>query len=254
MILNYKSYGQGPALIILHGLFGSLDNWASHARVLEKDYSVYLLDLRNHGRSFHSPEMNYGAMAEDLQAFMDAEGIFSAYVLGHSMGGKVAMELAGRHPFSVDKLIVADMGVKTYPPHHTVILETLRNIPLEKMETRKDVEAYLTNALKDDNTTIQFLLKGLGRANDNAFEWKFNFDAIDKHYDEILAGVHPEVFDKPTFFLYGGNSQYVLPQDFDEIRAYFPRVAFDVMPNTGHWLHAENPTLFLEKIQAFLEK
>ena len=251
MKLNYKSYGHGPALIILHGLFGSLDNWVSHARALEKDYSVFLLDLRNHGKSFHSPEHNYGLMAEDVQEWMAEEAIMSAYVLGHSMGGKVAMELAGRHPFSVDKLIVADMGVKEYPPHHTEILYTLNSIPLSSMESRKEVENYLMNAL-NDVVTVQFLLKGLGRNEENRFEWKFNFKALYDNYPQILAGVHPEVFEKPTLFLYGGKSHYVIPEDFDEIKRYFPEVVFQEMPEAGHWLHAENPPVFIQKVKDFL--
>ncbi|MBX7243318.1 MAG: alpha/beta fold hydrolase [Bacteroidia bacterium] len=252
MKLNYKSYGHGPALIILHGLFGSLDNWVSHARGLEKDYSVFLLDLRNHGKSFRSAEHNYGLMAEDVQEWMAEEGILSAYVLGHSMGGKVAMELAGRHPFSVEKLIVADMGLKEYPPHHTVILQTLQTIPLHTMETRKEVENYLMEALGNDTVTVQFLLKGLGRDAENRFEWKFNFPALLDNYNSILAGIHPEVFEKPTLFLYGGKSHYVLPEDFEGIKSYFPNAVFQEMPDAGHWLHAENPPLFIQMVKDFL--
>lgn len=251
MQLNFKSFGQGPALVILHGLFGSLDNWVSHARVLEKDYSVYLVDLRNHGKSPHSPIMNYAAMAEDIAELLDSEGISTCFLLGHSMGAKVAMEMAGHHADRIDKLIVADMGVKTYPPHHTEILHTLRSLNLKLISSRKEAEETLMQALKD-NTTVQFLLKGLGRDAENQFEWKFNFAAIDASYDNILAAVAPYPFEKPTLFLYGGNSGYVKKEDFAEIQHYFPQVQFHEMPNTGHWVHAENPSLFLEIVTQFL--
>lgn len=252
MKLNYKSYGHGPALIILHGLFGSLDNWVSHARALEKEYSVFLLDLRNHGKSFHSPEHNYAVMAEDVQAWMMGESIISANVLGHSMGGKVAMELAGRYPLSVDKLIVADMGIKPYPAHHTLILETLSTIPLHTMDSRKAAETYLMERLGSDTATVQFLLKGLGRDEENRLEWKFNFPAIKQNYTRILEGVSPEVFEKPTLFLYGGKSNYVVPEDFPAIKARFPAVIFQEMPGVGHWIHAEAPALFLQYLKEFL--
>lgn len=251
MQLNFKSYGQGPALVILHGLFGSLDNWVSHARALENDYSVYLIDLRNHGKSPHSPIHNYSVMADDIAEFMDNEGILSCALIGHSMGGKVAMEFAGRYPDRVDKLIVADMGLKEYPPHHTEVMAALHNMNLSEIHSRKEAESYLLAALQD-NSTAQFLLKGLGRDENNHFEWKFNFKTIDANYDNILAAVHPYPFDKPTLFLYGGNSGYVKEEDFEDIRFYFPNVIFQEMKGAGHWIHAENPALFLENVKTFL--
>lgn len=251
MKLNFKTYGRGPALIVLHGLFGSLDNWVSHARVLEQTYSVYLVDLRNHGRSPHSPEHTYRLMADDLLELMDDEGILNAFLLGHSMGGKVAMEFAGHYPDRVEKLVVADMGIKAYPPHHTLILDTLRQMPLATLQNRKEAETYLRTHLQDETTT-QFLLKGLGRDEQNRFEWKFNFQALDDNYQQILAAVHPYPFDKPTLFVYGGKSHYVLPADIDDLMFHFPQAVFEEMPDTGHWVHAENPALFLEIVGRFL--
>ena len=252
MKLNFKSYGQGPALLILHGLFGSLDNWLTHARNLEADYSVYLIDLRNHGRSPHSDSFDYRVMAEDLYELMEAEGILSAHLLGHSMGGKVVMEFAGLYPEKVDKLIVADMGIKQYPPHHTAVFEALTSIDLSVIPSRKAAEAFLMQKLDNDVVTTQFLLKGLGRDAANQFIWKFNFPAILGNYSAILAGVSPEIFEKPTLFLSGGNSSYILESDHAAIRSHFPLAQFEVMEGVGHWLHAENPSLFLEKVRHFL--
>lgn len=251
MNLNFKTFGHGPALVILHGLFGSLDNWVTHARELEKDFSVYLVDQRNHGKSPHSPDISYRLMAEDLYTFMENEGIYSAHLLGHSMGGKTVMEFAGLYPDHVDKLIVADMGVRAYPPHHVEILATLESMELHTFDSRKAVEIYMMERLKD-NVTVQFLLKGLGRDANNQFEWKFNLPAILQKYTNILAAVQPDTFYKPTLFLTGGNSHYVEPEDHNQILAYFPQASFTVMPNTGHWVHAENPPLFLQIVKDFL--
>lgn len=254
MKLNFKTYGNGPALIILHGLFGSLDNWVSHAHALENDYSVYLIDQRNHGRSPHNEVFDYKSMAEDLHEFMDSEGIYYAHLLGHSMGGKTVMEFAGHYPDRVEKLIVADMGVKKYPPHHTDVLHALSSLDLHAIKTRKEAEDSLMANLKGDVSTVQFLLKGLTREGQQNFKWKFNYPTILANYTHILESVTPETFEKPTLFLSGGNSKYVLAEDRAQILSFFPNAEFQVMPNVGHWLHAENPTLFLECVRAFLSK
>jgi pimeloyl-ACP methyl ester carboxylesterase len=254
MKLNFKTYGNGPALIILHGLFGSLDNWVSHAHALENEYSVYLLDQRNHGKSPHNEVFTYTSMAEDLHEFMNDEGISYAHLLGHSMGGKTVMEFAGLYPERIEKLIVADMGVKKYRPHHEDVLKAISGLDLPSLQTRKEAEAFLMENLNNDKAVVQFLLKGLAREIKGDFKWKFNYPTILAHYDNILQGVTLEPFEKPTLFLSGGNSKYVLPEDHAQILQFFPHAEFEVMPNVGHWLHAENPTLFLEYVQAFLAK
>ena len=144
--LNIKIFGQGPALVILHGLFGSLDNWVSHAKALADSYSVYLVDQRNHGKSPHSDVVDYQAMADDLLALLDAQGIYQAHLLGHSMGGKTVMQFAGQHSERVDKLIVVDMAPKAYPPHHEEILTALTSLPLATLASRKDAAALLAGA------------------------------------------------------------------------------------------------------------
>ena len=250
--LNYKTFGQGPALIILHGLFGSLDNWLSLGKQFADDFSVYLVDQRNHGRSPHSPEWSYQIMAEDLHDFMDGQGIFQAHLLGHSMGGKTVMTFAGLYPERVDKLIVADMGIRRYPRHHEEVLAAIFAIDLPSLETRQQAEAILTSHLSDQ-AVIQFLLKNLGRDENKQFQWKFNAEVIRERYDEVLA---PVTFDHPhegtTLFLTGGKSHYVKPEDHPSILELFPQAHFASLPNAGHWLHAEQPEAFFTEVRRFL--
>lgn len=254
MELNFKSYGQGPALVILHGLFGSLDNWVTHARLLSETYSVYLYDARNHGRSPHVDAFNYEAMAEDLLDFLDEHGIYQTHLLGHSMGGKTVMTFAGMYPERIDKLIVADMGVRQYPPHHNEILAALRSINPKEFASRNEVDAVLVSKGIEEVAVRQFLLKSLGRDENKDFAWKFNFDVIDEHYHEILKGVELDhTFDEPTLMLYGGDSDYVKKEDFESIRAFFPEAEFVEIPSAGHWLHAQKPNEFLEALTTFLK-
>ena len=177
MQLNVKTLGQGPGLIILHGLFGSLDNWMSHARKLAESYSVYLIDQRNHGKSPHSDSWDYPIMAEDLYHLMDQEGIYTSHILGHSMGGKTAIQFAMQHPERIDKLIVADMGVKAYSPHHTQIIEALNAVDLDEVDSRQAVDALLESRIPNPGIR-QFLLKGLGRNGEEGFAWKFNLKVL----------------------------------------------------------------------------
>lgn len=250
--LNYKSFGQGPALIILHGLFGSLDNWVTLSRSLSEEYSVYLVDQRNHGKSPHEKEWNYDVMAEDLHDFMDQHGIMQAHLLGHSMGGKTVIRFAGEYPERIDKLIVADMGIKQYNPHHQVILETLASIDLHQLDSRNDAKGIMEKRIEEPGI-IQFLLKGLGRDEDKNFQWKFNFDVIYHNYANVLAEVKNHFpFEGPTLFLSGSESEYVTEKDQPSILESFPSAQFEVIQGAGHWLHADSPTAFLEHVQNFL--
>ncbi|MDX2286731.1 MAG: alpha/beta fold hydrolase [Bacteroidia bacterium] len=252
MELNYKSYGQGPALIILHGLFGSLDNWATHARILSEHFSVYLVDQRNHGRSPHDEVWTYAAMAADLDAFMDRQGIIRAYLLGHSMGGKTVMQFTSEYPERVEKLIVADMGIRAYRRHHDDILETLRGMDLSRIGSRQEAEARMAEGIPDPMVR-QFLLKSLVRQEQGGFAWKFNFPVIYREYERILEAVpfaHPA--DTPVLFLTGGLSHYVRPDDHAEILRWFPRAQFQAIPDAGHWLHAEQPEAFIQAVLAYL--
>lgn len=252
MHLNVKTLGQGPPLIILHGLFGSLDNWMTHARKLSEAFTVYLLDQRNHGKSPHSDAWSYPLMAEDLHEFMSREGIYASNLLGHSMGGKTVIQFAMQYPDQIGKLIVADMGVKSYPPHHTEIISALKAVDLSQVQSRNEVDSLLQAGIKEFGVR-QFLLKGLGRDEEKNFAWKFNLNVLSEKYEEVLAPIEfTYPFEGPTLFIHGGKSQYVLEEDKEEIRSYFPSVVFDKMPSAGHWLHAEAPDEFITKVRDFL--
>ncbi|MEL6845557.1 MAG: alpha/beta fold hydrolase [Bacteroidota bacterium] len=254
MELNFKSFGNGPALIILHGLFGSLDNWVSHARKLSESYSVYLVDQRNHGKSPHDPQWDYETMAEDLNEFMDQQGIYQANLLGHSMGGKTVMRFAMLYPERIEKLIVADMAPKSYEPHHTKILETLISVDLSKFDSRKAVSEFMEDRIEELGVR-QFLLKSLGRDENKAFRWKFNLPVIYQNYPKILEAIPLDFeFDGPTLFLSGGQSPYVSPEDRSMILEGFPEAQFSVIEQAGHWLHADSPSEFLAELRAFLNQ
>ena len=253
MQLNYKSFGSGPALIILHGLFGSLDNWQTLAKQFAEHFSVFIIDQRNHGKSPHAEEtFNYPALAEDLREFMEQQGMYAAHLIGHSMGGKVAMQFAVDHEGMVDRMIVADMAPMKYPPHHQDVLPALREFPFDTITRRQDAEEWLGGRITDYGTR-QFLLKNLDRTPSGGFEWKFNFPVLDRDYEQILDGIEASFpVQVPTLFLRGGKSNYVREEYFPEIKAMFPDAEFDSIPDAGHWLHADRPDAFLEKSLAFL--
>lgn len=252
MNLHAKTLGQGPPLIILHGLFGSLDNWMTHAKKLSEEFTVYLLDQRNHGKSPHSEHWNYQLMAEDLHEFMSKEGIYASHLLGHSMGGKTVIQFAMQYPEQIEKLIVADMGVKSYPPHHTEIIAALNEVDLSQVQSRKEVDALLQARIPEFGVR-QFLLKGLARNKEKDFDWKFNLKVLSEKYKEVLASIELTYpFEGYTLFIHGGKSQYVLAEDQEEISKYFPSVVFDEIPSAGHWLHAESPQEFIAKVRDFL--
>ncbi|MEM6800735.1 MAG: alpha/beta fold hydrolase [Bacteroidota bacterium] len=251
--LNYKLYGQGPPLLILHGLFGSLDNWVSHARKLSENYTVYLIDQRNHGKSPHVAPWDYPTMAEDLYDFMNKEGIYKSHLLGHSMGGKAVLQFATQYPEMIDKLLVADMTPKAYEPHHTHILESLINIDLESLESRKEAKITLEEKITDPSV-VQFLLKSLGRDEGKNFRWKFNLKLIYDNYARVLdIIVIDDEIDTDTLFIYGGKSDYLQEEDKEPIKALFPQASFIKIEDAGHWLHAEKPIEFLTEIQKYLE-
>ena len=252
LTLHHKVFGQGPALLILHGLFGSLDNWVSHARTLSEEYSVYLIDQRNHGKSPHTDEWGYAAMAEDLHDFMDQHGIMQGHLLGHSMGGKTVMQFAGEYPERIDHLIVADMGIRQYPPHHEHILAAIRSLQLPELNSRKEAKEMLEQQI-DEQSIVQFILKSLGRNDAKNFRWKFNFDVIDANYHEVLAPINNHFpYEGKTLFLSGSESKYVRETDHQDILEQFPEAQFEVIGGAGHWLHADKPSDFIQSVKTFL--
>lgn len=252
MQLNFKVFGQGEALIILHGLFGSLDNWVSHARTLSKQFTVFIIDQRNHGNSPHADTWSYELMAEDLYGFMVEQGIPQAHILGHSMGGKTAMQFAAWYPELILKMIVLDMAPKAYEPHHTQILKGLSSLPILEIQNREEADQFLKQYIPEESVRL-FLLKGLKRNNGGGFRWKFNLDVINKLYVDILKELDiSDPVDIPTFFLSGQRSEYLLPEDHQAIEELFTKVRFQAIPNAGHWVHAEQPEAFIAACFDFL--
>ena len=252
MTLNYKLQGQGEPLIILHGLLGMLDNWQTLARRFADHYAVYTLDLRNHGRSPHSADMDYHLMAQDVVDFMDEHNIQAANILGHSMGGKVAMQLAVSFPARVTSLIPVDIAPKRYLPGHEHILEALSSVEPEEAETRTEIEEELVAQLHS-LPIARFLMKNLARKSEGGFEWKMNLNAIRINYDKIIGEIEEEhIYDGPALFIRGGKSGYVEDGDLDGIRSHFPNAKLITIENAGHWVHADQPDELFDAVIAFL--
>lgn len=255
MELNYKEFGSGSPVIILHGLFGTLDNWQTIAKQLAERHTVFIVDLRNHGRSPHVPTISYPEMAEDIHEFMEAHWIYDAAVIGHSMGGKVAMLLALEYPYNVSKLCVIDIAPKYYSGAHEDIFGTLASLDLKNLENRQQAENYLLGRISD-KPTVQFLMKNLTRTGETgAFSWKMNFEAISNSYEKILSpvGAGQIPFRGASLFVRGGKSKYITNDDFPLIRSLFPGADIKTVPNVGHWVHAEAPKELLHYLIDFLD-
>lgn len=252
MKLNFRKSGSGKPLIILHGLFGSADNWFSIAKELEKQFTLYLVDQRNHGDSPNSTEWTYALMAADLLELMDGEGIGQAYLMGHSMGGKTVMQFALSHPERVEKLIVADIAPRYYPLHHQEILEGLNAIPIHSLKSRKEADDVLSRHIPSIGIR-QFLLKSLGRDDAGGFKWKINLPVITEKIEIVGQEIDSETsFENPTLFMAGENSDYIRPEDQESILRLFPNSQTIFIPNAGHWLHAEQPAAVIEAVRDFL--
>ena len=252
MKLNYIKLGEGRPLLILHGLFGSLDNWKSLANKFAEDYEVYLIDQRNHGKSPHSDEFDYHVMSDDLFEFVEDHYLRGFYLLGHSMGGKTVMNFA-QHCDLVDKMIVADIAPKAYHPYHFKLIESMEKVDFSTIHTRGEVEAILS----EDITEIpirQFLMKNLYWREKNILDWKINLPVIKENLYTIIGEVENGIVDIPTLFIRGQNSNYIQDSDFPLIKSQFPNSRIETIPNAGHWLHAENPALFYDIVKGFLEE
>ena len=253
--LNYKSFGQGPPLIIVHGLFGTLDNWQTLAKSFAEKYSVFILDLRNHGRSPHKDGLfDYQVLAEDLKDFMEQHWIYKSHLLGHSMGGKTVMQFALTYPEMVDKMIVVDIAPKSYKGGHEAILHALSSLDLTTLVDRKSAEDHLMDLLNDVGT-VQFLLKNLSRKKEGGFEWKMNLNNLIQNYDNILDNISIESQnEQPALFIRGSNSDYVLDSDFQHIQELFPNSKIITIDDAGHWVHADKPKELFEIVDEFLSE
>lgn len=253
MKLNYKSFGQGDPIVILHGLFGTLDNWQTIAKELAQNFTVYIIDQRNHGQSPHFSTMNYNLMAEDLKTFMEDHWMFKAHIMGHSMGGKTAMQFAVDHPEMVDKLIVVDIAPKVYARSHQAIFDALFALDLNTLDSRKEADEFLQNKIEDFGVR-QFLLKNLTRDKQTGYRWKMNLPVLYEKYPEILGPIEVNSpFDKETLFVRGSKSDYIQDQDIPHIMAKFPSAKLETIEGAGHWVHAEASEDFLRVIKGFLE-
>jgi len=237
-----KSYGRsGPPLIILHGLFGSLDNWATLAKEFAKSFRIFTFDARNHGRSPHSSVINYEVMADDLLGFMKSHHLDSPHLLGHSMGGKTVMQFALTYPERSDRIMVVDVAPRSYPGKHDTILDALCNLQLDKYRERKEADEALQPSIPSP-ATRQFLLKNLARNDDGSFRWKMNLPSLKRHYPEIAGNITVAgKFTKPAIFIKGGRSHYILEEDRPAIKHLFPKAIIATINHAGHWVHADAP-------------
>ncbi|MCB9202373.1 MAG: alpha/beta fold hydrolase [Flavobacteriales bacterium] len=253
MVLHSKIYGDSDShLLIFHGLFGMSDNWATVAKQLSENFTVHTIDLRNHGRSFHSESMTYREMAEDIRNYMNYHKIHKADIVGHSLGGKVVMEFAFLYPEKLNKLVVVDIAPKAYAPHHQGIIKALKSIDFNVIKTRKQAEEVLKNYIREIGV-IQFLLKNLYWREEEVLDFRFNLKAISESYSSLIEKPNINgICYNESLFLYGGKSDYVLKEDEIHIKKLFPNSSLIEISDSGHWIHADNREVFIKKVQIFL--
>ncbi len=254
MTLHFNSYGSelSPVLIILHGLFGSSDNWHSFGQKFGEHFHTFALDARNHGRSPHSDQFDYQVMVEDVAEFMAQHNISSASLIGHSMGGKTAALLALLHPELVEKLIVVDIAPRSYKTHHDQVLEALTSIYLNAFIFRKDIDEALAKKVPDVPVR-HFLMKNLERNESGGFRWKMNLEIIEKNYSRINEELPREMqFKGPALFIRGDRSDYIQMDDLPLIGQLFPMAELVTIKDAGHWVHVNAPEEFLSKVMEFL--
>lgn len=253
MSLNYKTFGQGPPLIILHGLFGMLDNWKSIGTRLAEDFSVYLVDVRNHGRSPHYPTHSYAEIAADLNQWMEEQWIYEATLVGHSMGGKAAIQYAYDYPDHLDKLIVVDIVPKTYSGGHESIIRALQAVPIDQVTSRSEVEASLQTTISDRGV-ILFLMKNLTRKKEGGFQWKMNLPVIANNYtSQIMASpTYQDRIEVDTLFVRGSKSNYISDADLPLLDNLFSQYRLETCHGAGHWVHADKPEELITLFKDFI--
>ncbi len=251
MKLYSNIMGEGAPLIIMHGVFGMGDNWQTLGRKWAEQYEVHLLDMRNHGRSPHSDDFSYELMSDDLLEYMETHDMETARILGHSMGGKVAMLFSVYNPEKVEKVVVADIAPKPYKPHHQNILEALQGLDLDNISSRSEADEQF--AIKDEGTR-QFLLKSLYWKEKGKLGWRFNLPVIAREIEKVGEPLPAQaIYYGPTLFVRGGNSWYIKDDDMEEIEAHFPEARLETIEGAGHWLHAEKPRQFFSVVDEFLK-
>jgi len=252
MKLHCRIAGQGAPLILLHGLLGSLDNWQTPARRFARHFQVFAVDQRNHGHSPHGDPISFDAMAADVLEFMDAHGLAGAHLLGHSMGGKTAMQFALRHPERVRKLVVVDVAPRAYPPHHAPALAALLALDLRAFHRRDQLDAALAKSIEDP-VVRRFLLKNAARDAAGAFRWKANLRGLWENHERLAAAVSGDIpFTKPALFVRGEKSDCIGEADLELIGRLFPRATVRTIAGAGHWVHADEPEALCETVLKFL--
>lgn len=253
MKLHYRTIGEGEPLFILHGLFGSADNWQTLGKQFAETYKVYFVDQRNHGHSPHSPEFSYQLMADDFYELVRDLGYKKINLLGHSMGGKTAITFARDHAELINKLIIVDISHKRYSLHHDRILEGLNAIDLEKIKTRgaadKELSAYISEI-----GVRQFLLKNLYWVEPGKLGWRINLPVLTDKIETIVDAIDVLEINVPTLFIRGGRSNYILESDFDNIHKTFTSSTIYTIAESGHWIHAEAPVKFYNRVMDFLSE
>ena len=251
--LHFTRSGVGPPVVLLHGLFGAGGNLGALARALQGSFAVYSLDLPNHGRSDWLQRADLAAMSDCLRQWMDEQQLPRASFVGHSLGGKVAMQLALAHSSRVAALIAADIAPVVYPPHHDAVFTALDAVA-DRQCTSRQQAAELMAAHIEEEGVIQFLLMSLQRGADGVYHWRFNLEGIKTGYQAVRAAPSAEqAYRGPVLFIKGGDSGYILEEHRDIILELFPRAAVKVMPGCGHWLHAQQPRLFNSIVSRFLQ-
>jgi len=243
--------GSGKPVLILHGLLGSSDNWTTIARDLADHYTVFSLDLRNHGRSFKSDHFDYPIMAEDVRAFIQQYNLKKVSVIGHSMGGKVAMQLAFLYPEFLHNLVVVDIAPKAYPPQNLQAVDALLNLELGSISRLKQADEQLQQAIPDASERLSHL-KNLKRGPKGAYHWQVNLEAIRRSYEFISGAVTNGTYAKACLFIRGWNSDYIQDADWDDVLECFPLARLESIPNAGHWVHIQARQLFVKTVLDFL--
>ena len=240
--LNYKTFGEGRPVIILHGIFGMLDNWQTFGKKLGEEYQVFLVDQRDHGRSPHTEEFNYPLLAEDLKDFITQHNLEQPLLIGHSMGGKVVMEFLLNYPDVAGPSIVVDMGVKKYSGGHEFIMEALASVPLDEVQNRKEAQSHLSKKI-DNQGVMLFLMKNFTRKPEGGYRWKINLPLLMVSYKGLMAHDLRDRSEEESqvLFVRGGLSDYILDADFGDIQKVFPQAEITTVEEAGHWVHAQQP-------------
>lgn len=252
MDLFYREFGEGPPVFILHGLFGSSDNWKTLARKFGEKFRVITVDQRNHGQSFHDKVLNYDVMVDDLKRLFDQLNIERASLIGHSMGGKTAMKFAIQNPDRVDKLIVVDIAPRYYPVHHDAIIDALCELDIEDFERREEADEILAESI-ENRAVRQFLLKNLTRNEEGQLTWRINLPVIRENLEKIGAEIGENQSTRiPALFIAGNQSHYIQKSDEKQIRERFPNSEIIYFKGVGHWIHAEAPKEFYHAVVNYL--